>query len=87
MEPNYCFTKEELEMLLENAMTRAIERYENGKKSVYLSRDEVARRLGVDKSTLWRWNRSGYLKVTHFGSKCVYREDVVSKLEKGGKNA
>lgn len=87
MEQVFIFSKEELEELLENAAVRALERFSINRKNVYLSRDEVARRLGVDKSTLWRWDRDGYLKATRIGAKCVYAEDLIINCESGGKTA
>lgn len=87
MEPVYFVTKEELEALLNQAAARALDRFIDGKRNVYLTRDEVARRLGVAKSTLWRWDRAGYLKATRIGGKCVYPEDVINSFEQGGKTA
>lgn len=49
----------------------------------YLSAQETADKLGVDVSTLWRWNKSGYLKKIKVGSKIRYREGDVLKLMEG----
>ena len=35
---------------------------------------EFAERHGVDKSTLWRWCKSGVLKPLHIGGKTFYRD-------------
>ena len=42
-----------------------------------LSRDEVAKMLGVDLSTLWRWAKSDYLPCVHLGRKVKYLPSVV----------
>jgi excisionase family DNA binding protein len=48
----------------------------------YPSVDQVAKMLDVDKSTLWRWNKQGYLKHIEIGGKRRYRmSDVKKKLE------
>lgn len=48
-----------------------------------LPRKEVVRRLKVDPSTLWRWDKEGYLKTVHQGRKVFYRESDVLELENG----
>jgi hypothetical protein len=53
------------------------------KGNVYISKDEVMKRLHVDASTLWRWNKSGYLKCTKVGNKVRYRLTDVETLQKG----
>ena len=49
----------------------------------YLSAQETADKLGVDASTLWRWDKSGYLKKIKIGRKIRYRESDVLKLMEG----
>lgn len=49
----------------------------------YLTTEETAQRLGCDISTLWRWDKSGYLKKLKVGGKVRYRESDVLKLMEG----
>lgn len=49
----------------------------------YLTAQETADKLGVDVSTLWRWDKTGYLKKIKVGNKIRYRESDVLKLMKG----
>lgn len=49
----------------------------------YLSAQETAEKLGVDVSTLWRWDKTGYLKKIKVGRKIQYRESDVLKLMEG----
>ena len=55
---------------------------------IWLSPEQVAHRLGVNKATLWRWNKIGYLSGTKFGAKLRYRQSDVERIElsekKGG---
>ena len=53
------------------------------KEESYLSARETADKLGVDVSTLWRWDRSGYLKKIKVGNKTRYRESDIIKLMEG----
>lgn len=49
----------------------------------YLSAQEAAEKLSVDVSTLWRWDKSGYLKKIKVGNSVRYRESDVLKLMEG----
>ncbi len=50
----------------------------------YLTTQEPADKLDVDVSTLWRWDKSGYLKKIKVGNCVRYRESDVLKLMEGG---
>lgn len=43
----------------------------------YLSREEAADKLGVNLSTLWRWNKDGYLPCVKIGSKVKYPMSII----------
>ena len=45
-----------------------------------LSREEVAQILGVDLSTLHRWNKNGVLKATRVGGKVLYSTQTVQQM-------
>lgn len=49
-------------------------------EETYLSANETAHKLGVDLSTLWRWNRSGYLKKIKVGKSVKYKGSDIRKL-------
>jgi hypothetical protein len=48
----------------------------------YVTRQRTAELLGVDLSTLWRWNRDGYLCTVKVGSKVLYRLSDINKILK-----
>lgn len=77
----FLLSRDELSELLEEAATRAVEKYAQIKKTVYLSREEVALRLDVDKSTLYRWDQCGFLKAIKVRRRCLYSEDDVVRVE------
>lgn len=48
-----------------------------------LTRNEVAKTLGVTLTTLWQWAKSGYLVPVKIGTKVMYRAtDVDALLER-----
>ena len=51
-----------------------------------LTREEAALTLKVGLSTLWRWNKIGYLKHVRVGNKVMYRASDIDKMleRKGG---
>ena len=75
---NACDLKEAfMQWAEENANSQA-----NSREEVYLSANETAEKLGVDLSTLWRWDKSGYLKKIKLGKKIIYRKcDVIKLME------
>ncbi|OAV65774.1 Helix-turn-helix domain protein [Bacteroidales bacterium Barb6] len=66
-------TKAELEQLITDANTET-----------YPSPDQVAKILGVDKSTLWRWTKSKYLIPIEIGGKRRYRMSDINRILEGG---
>lgn len=52
-------------------------------EETYYTAQETAEKLGVDISTLWRWDKSGYLKKIKVGNAVRYRESDVVKLMEG----
>lgn len=67
-------TRQELEQLITDANT---ETYPSAKK--------VAELLDVDKSTLWRWAKVGYLVPINVGGKRRYRMSDVKRILEGDK--
>ncbi|MDD3772281.1 MAG: helix-turn-helix domain-containing protein, partial [Weeksellaceae bacterium] len=68
-------TRKELEQQITDASTET-----------YPSVDQVAKILNVSKTTLWRWDKSGYLKTIEIGGKRRYRMSDIKKILEGGKN-
>jgi excisionase family DNA binding protein len=70
----YCVseTRKELEQQITDANTET-----------YLSPDQVAKILDVDKSTLWRWAKQKYLVPLSIGGKRRYRMSDVKKILEG----
>ena len=45
-----------------------------------MSREEVSQLLGVDLSTLYRWNKKGVLKAHRVGGKVLYSSEDVKQI-------
>lgn len=67
-------TKNELEQLITDAATET-----------YPSVARVAEMLDVNKSTLWRWSKCGYLSPIVVGGKRRYRMSDVKRILEGDK--
>lgn len=52
-------------------------------EETYLTAKECAERLSVDLSTLWRWNKTGYLRKVKIGKKIFYRNSDIERLMEG----
>ena len=72
----------DLELAVQNFVDKLLVQREN-KPETYLTAEETAKRLGVDRSTLWRWNKEGYLLAIKIGSKVRYKLSDVERLQKG----
>jgi excisionase family DNA binding protein len=62
-------TKQGLEQQIKDANTET-----------YPSAEEVSKILGVDRSTLWRWHKKGYLCHIEIGGKRRYRMSDIKKI-------
>ena len=49
----------------------------------YWSRKEVLQRLDIDSSTLWNWERTGYIKSYPFGGRKHYLRSDVEAIRTG----
>lgn len=50
------------------------------KTEAYVSPAEVSQLLHVDKSTLWRWGKTGYLIPVEVGGKRLYKMSDIDKI-------
>lgn len=69
--------------LVETAVSE-IERVISGKNSEsLLTRDQVMKKLNVVPSTLWRWQKRGYLIPIRVGGENRYRSTDIEKMMEG----
>lgn len=56
------------------------------KAESYPTIKQVSEMLNVNTTTLWRWNRKGYLKTIEFGGGRRYKMSEVKALMNGGRS-
>ena len=79
----YILTASDLEKAFKRIAAQVEAERKRELKGEKISRKAAARRLGKDTSTLWRWDKSGYLKAYHQGASVFYWEADVKKIENG----
>jgi hypothetical protein len=53
----------------------------------YITRKQAAQMLDVDLSSLWRWDKQGYLVPVEIGGKRRYRMSDIKKILDSGKKS
>lgn len=76
-------TSMQFEEMLQKAVEAAISKQKESTSNVLLKREATAARLGVDLSTLWRWDRSGYLRPVRIGHSVYYKLSDIEARERG----
>lgn len=69
---------------IDEAIRKAKQEFTPKKEEEYITISEASKKLDVDRSTLWRWAKSGYLKPIEIGGKRKYRASDIEKIL-GGK--
>jgi hypothetical protein len=73
----------EANTFLVNETCRSLEQIIQDKAAeTYTSPDKTAEIFDVDKSTLWRWRKNGYLVPIEVGGKRRYRMSDINKILK-----
>ena len=89
---NVCFTisAKELRMFLQEIVRQEIDKDKEVEAQRFdnpMTQKEVCDYLGVSKSTLWRWEKIGYLVPSaRIGSRPMYRISDIEKIKKGEYN-
>lgn len=72
-----------LEEAFRNVLDDYLKEKESEKEVGLLTKKAVSERLNVDNSTLWRWDKTGYLTAVHIGRSVYYKECDVLAIEEG----
>ncbi|MBQ4388807.1 MAG: hypothetical protein II824_02390 [Bacteroidales bacterium] len=75
-------TQDELDAI-KAAVNEAMNERDRQTQESFLKRRDTAKRLAVDLSTLWRWEKAGYLIPIRRGGRLWYAESDIIKLENG----
>ena len=80
----YMITEDQLKQMITNAILEAKEQAEEERKQASevatMSRSEVAAKLCVSVTTLWRWARDGYLVPKKVGRRVLYLKSDVERI-------
>ena len=71
--------------LVEMAKQELKQQITDANTETYLSPDQVCKMLDVDRTTLWRWDKKGYLCPVEVGGKRRYPMSKINIMLKGGK--
>ncbi len=71
--------------LIDSAIDKYRREVETKPEDILYSIKQVSEILSVDKSTLWRWQQSGYLVPTKVGDLPRYRKSQIDELLGRGK--
>lgn len=67
--------------LIDTAQEEATERARKSKEDAFLNIEEAMALLKVkNRATLWRWEKTGYLKPMRSGKRCLYRKSDIELL-------
>lgn len=87
----YVLSKDDLRSVIKEIFHESVDEYidmKNAEDEVHkknekiLTSNEVTEQYRVSKTTLWRWDRCGFLPAMHVGTRVLYKEsDVIKALE------
>lgn len=75
----------DLESVVRKIIKEEADRREEAREEYHLTASEVAVRLRVNPSTLYRWRKNGKLKGVKIGQEFLYRETDVDQMLRGGR--
>ena len=77
---------DDLRAILKEAAGSAAATQQEPPAEEFLSRKEVLAALKIDTSTLWCWEKTGYLVPVEYGGQRRYRVADVQQILKGGRH-
>lgn len=66
--------------LIDRAKEELAAQVAEARKERYLTKEQVKELCGVCDTTLWHWNRKGYLKAVKVGNKVRYRTSDIQRI-------
>lgn len=85
----YVVGREDLEAVISSIVDERIAKFFDTKRKeaegdTLITPKEVCQLLGVNLTTLWRWNNEGYLTKVYIGNKPRYRQSDIDRILKKG---
>ena len=75
----------DLETVIRRIVSDEVAHIKSASKDAKITRVATLARLGKSETTLWRWEKSGYLKPIRLGKDVFYRESDIIAIEEGRK--
>lgn len=72
--------KEAMAYFYEESQARTQKAIEANREQPTITRKEAAKALNVTLTTLWRWEKEGYLTPVKIGTKVLYRATDIEKM-------
>lgn len=76
-------SRDDLEEAIRTVVGEILTKKEEESVDARITKAAARERLKVDDTTLWRWDKCGYLKAIHIGRSVYYREADIKRLEEG----
>lgn len=76
-------SRDDLEEAIRTVVGEILNEKEEASRDARITKAAARERLKVDDTTLWRWDKCGYLKAIHIGRSVYYREADIKRLEEG----
>ncbi len=70
-------------LLIENVKSQLEQKIADASAETYLSKEKVCEMLDVSTTTLWRWEKAGYLVPVAFGGQKRYKKSDVQRIIEG----
>ncbi len=80
-----CDLMEANTLLIANVKSELEQTIADQNAETYLSRDKVKEILEIGDTTLWRWQKSGYLVPINVGGKRRFRKSDINRILEGEK--
>jgi DNA-binding transcriptional MerR regulator len=72
-------------LLIEQARAQLEQKIADASAETYLTTEKVREMLSVSITTLWRWEKRGYLVPISYGGQKRYRKSDIEKILEGSK--
>lgn len=66
--------------MVQGERERTAQAIEQHREAPTMTREQAAKALNVDPSTLWRWAKCGYLTPVKIGTKVLYRASDIDRM-------
>jgi len=82
--PIYLLRLDDVEKIIRGIIAEQVNKSHNEQNNRLVSPKEASEILGVDRSSLWRWEKSKYLLPVRIGGKVRYRLKDIENLINNG---